>query len=100
MHARKPRYDESFVDTEPAPGHPSGEAEAAIAKVEIVGAGNAEYVSSPARELQQEIQGRLQNSPAMDPDAGYSPRTSILIIAGLSATIWAGLLGIGWLVAG
>lgn len=95
MHARKPRYDESFVDTQPAAKNPARDSE-----VKIVGAGTAEYVPSPARALQQQIEGRLQHNPATDTAERYSSRTNILIITGFSALTWAGILGIGWLVAG
>ncbi len=94
MHARKPRYDESFVDSPPASGQPSGDAE-----VKIVGQGHAEFVPSPARELQQQIQGRLQNSAAEQPAGRYSGRTNLLIVASSSLLLWTGLLSLGWLAA-
>ncbi|MEL6875548.1 MAG: hypothetical protein AAGM33_08715 [Pseudomonadota bacterium] len=94
MHARKPRYDESFVDSQPTSRQSSGDAD-----VTIVGQGNAEFVPSPARELQQQIEGRLQNGAAEQLAVRYSGRTSLLIVTSLSLLLWAGLLSLGWLVA-
>ncbi|SIN60377.1 hypothetical protein SAMN02745824_0652 [Parasphingorhabdus marina DSM 22363] len=95
MHARKPRYDESFVDTQPVTRQPAGDSE-----IKIIGAGAAEYAPSPARELQKEIRGRLQNVGITPPSTHYSGRTNILIISSFSLLLWAAILGAGWLVAG
>ncbi|MEO0440024.1 MAG: hypothetical protein AAF067_04015 [Pseudomonadota bacterium] len=94
MHARKPRYDESFVDSPPTARRPSEDAD-----VKIVGQGSAEFVPSPARELQQQIQGRLQTGAVEQVAGRYSGRTNLLIIAGSSLLLWAGILSLGWLVA-
>lgn len=94
MHARKPRYDESFVDSQPPSGQPSGNSD-----VKIIGQASAEFVPSPARELQQQIEGRLQNRAVEQPVVHYSGRTNLLIIASSSLLLWAGLLGLGLLFA-
>ena len=91
MHARKYRYDESFVD-KPSTVESSYER----AKIEVAGSGRAEYVPSPARELQRELTGRLQKIAGTEESAHFSRRSNMLIITGISILLWTGLLAIGW----
>lgn len=96
MRAKKVRYDETFIDTEPAvkadPAPKSGE-------VELVGSGEASYVPSPARQLQEQLEGRLNKTEAVPEDEKFSPRTNLLIIVGSCAGFWAAIVGAGFLIS-
>ena len=90
MRARKVRYDESFVEPNPAPE---------TAEVTLVGSGDAAFVPSPARQLQEQLQGRLSESEAVATEEKFSPRTNLLIIAGSCVVLWTMIVAAGFLIS-
>ncbi|MEO9467960.1 hypothetical protein [Parasphingorhabdus sp.] len=90
MRARKIRYDETFVEAEPAPD--TGE-------IQLIGSGEASYVPSPARQLQEQLEGRLSETGPLPTEEKLSPRTKLLIIVGSCAGFWATIVAAGFLIS-
>lgn len=90
MRARKVRYDETFVETEAAPE---------IGEVQLVGTDDASYVPSPARQLQEQLQGRLNETEAEAADEKFAPLTNLLIIVGSCIAFWGAIVAAGFLIS-
>ncbi len=89
MNARKIRYDDSFIAEE------EEQSSAKAGQVTSVNSASANYVPSPARHLQQQLEEQLSGSVAAKPFEKYSGLSSISIIVGSSLLLWVGLISAG-----
>lgn len=89
MHARKKRYDHSFIVEE------EDKSSAKNAQVTSVNSASVNYVPSPARHLQQQLEEQLSGSVVAKPFEKYSGLSSIAIIVGSCLFLWAGLIALG-----
>ncbi len=88
MHARKIRFDESFVaDQSEKTANGPGE-------IKALGSSDPIYVPSPARQLQQQLEDQIGDSIAAKPADKLSGLASISVIVGISLVLWAGLFGL------
>lgn len=89
MHARKIRYDDSFIAEEQQ-----------IDAVEAVrdndaSSLSASYVPSPARQLQQQLEEQFSASATVKPSKKYSGLTSLSIIIASCSILWLSMITLG-----
>lgn len=89
MHARKIRYDDSFIAEE------EQKDASETAQVTSVGPLSASHVPSPARQLQQQLEEQFSDSVAIKPIEKYSGLSSISIIVGSCSIFWVGVIALG-----
>lgn len=92
MHARKIRYDDSFIAEEEQID--AVEAEQVTAASSL----SANYVPSPARQLQQQLEEQFRDSVAVKPSEKYSGLTSLSIIIGSCSILWLSMITLGLFV--
>ncbi|GAA0482121.1 hypothetical protein GCM10009096_25550 [Parasphingorhabdus litoris] len=93
MHARKIRYDDSFIAEKETKNVKDG------ANVASVNGSSTQYTASPARQLQQQLEAQYVDHAEAQPFEKYSGLSSISIIVASSLFMWGGLIALGLYIA-
>ncbi|QTD56233.1 hypothetical protein [Parasphingorhabdus cellanae] len=89
MHARKIRYDDTFIADEDQKNV------ADTIKVTSTDSLPVDYVPSPARQLQQQLKEQFDDTVAVEKIEKYSGLSSISIIVGSCLALWTGIISLG-----
>ncbi|MEP3224712.1 MAG: hypothetical protein ABJO01_01965 [Parasphingorhabdus sp.] len=92
MHARKIKYDESFIAKEGKVSQQEQET------VQAIGENEASYVPSPARKLQQQIEDQMGDTVVSPSTDKYGTIASVAIIVGISLALWTGVATISLVI--